>query len=58
MGNLQNLLNEVDAILNSSETIDKQAPLSQDDELHNALDQHFGYNTFREGQQKNNRINT
>lgn len=52
MGNLQNLLNEVDAILNSSETIDKQAPLSQDDELHNALYQHFGHNTFRHGQQE------
>ena len=52
MGNLQNLLNEVDALLNSSETIDKQAPLSQDDELHNALDQHFGHNTFRHGQQE------
>ena len=39
MGNLQNLLNEVDAILNSSETI-------------NALDQHFGHNTFRYGQQE------
>ena len=52
MGNLQNLLNEVDAILNSSEKIDKQAPLSQDDELHKALKKHFGHDTFRNGQRE------
>ena len=50
MGNLQNLLNEIDAILNSTETIDTHASISQDDELHKALDQHFGHNTFRHGQ--------
>lgn len=56
MGNLQNLLKEVDNYLNSSQDLQTQPPLAQpetqDDELLNALNQHFQYGTFRSGQRE------
>lgn len=56
MGNLQDLLNEVDAILNSTNATQIQTSIAQnekqDNELTNALSKYFGYNTFREGQQE------
>ncbi len=56
MGHLQNLLNEVDAILKSTENTQAKAPIAQqekpDNELVNALQQYFGYEYFRKGQQE------
>ena len=56
MGNLQDLLKEVDAILNSSDGLQTQIPLAQpeeqDDELLKALQQYFQYDTFRHGQRE------
>lgn len=56
MGNLQNLLKEVDDILNSSGDLQTQPPLAQlekqDDELLKALQQYFQYDTFRHGQRE------
>ena len=56
MGNLQDLLKEVDAILNSSDGLQTQIPLAQpeeqDDELLKALQQYFQYDTFRRGQRE------
>lgn len=56
MGNLRNLLKEVDDILNSSNDVATQKPLAQpekqDDELLNTLNQYFGYNDFRHGQRE------
>ncbi len=52
MGNLQDLLKQVDSFLNTSEHIDVVTPNSQDSKLQNALDQHFGYTTFRHGQEE------
>ncbi len=52
MGNLQDLLKQVDSFLNTSEHIDAVTPNSQDSKLQNALDQHFGYTTFRHGQEE------
>lgn len=56
MGNLQNLLKEVDDILNSSGDLQTQPPLAQlekqDDELLKALQQYFQYNSFRHGQRE------
>lgn len=54
MQNLQDLLKEVDDLLNSSEP--SQVPIGQkaeqNDELLDALCQHFGYTAFRHGQQE------
>lgn len=53
MGNLQNLLKEVDDILNSSGDLRTQSSLAQlekQDELLKALHQYFQYDTFRHGQ--------
>ncbi|MDE0634594.1 MAG: RecQ family ATP-dependent DNA helicase [Candidatus Poribacteria bacterium] len=56
MGNLQNLLKEIDDILNSSGDLQTQPPLAQlekqDDELLKALQQYFQYDTFRHGQRE------
>ncbi len=56
MGNLQNLLDEVDAILTPTDKPNIQKPIAQnekqDNELINTLIQHFGYDAFREGQQE------
>ncbi len=56
MGNLQNLLKEVDDILNSSGDLQTQSALAQlekqDDELLKALQQYFQYDTFRHGQRE------
>lgn len=56
MGNLQNLLKEVDDILNSSGELPTQSALAQlekqDDELLKALQQYFQYDTFRHGQRE------
>lgn len=56
MGNLQNLLKEVDDLLNSSDVLQTQPPLAQpekqDDELLKALQQYFQYDTFRHGQRE------
>lgn len=52
MANLQDLLNQVDSYLKSSENIESIAPNSQDNELQNALYENFGYRTFRHGQQE------
>ena len=53
---MQNLLNEVDALLNSTENTQSQTPIAQDEkqdnELLTALQQYFGYDTFRDGQQE------
>ena len=54
MGNLQNLLKEVDDLLNSSDDLQTQLPLAQpaeqDDELLKALQEYFQYDAFRHGQ--------
>ena len=52
MANLQDLLKQVDSYLKSTENIEEIAPNSQDSELQNALDENFGYRTFRHGQQE------
>ncbi len=56
MGNLQNLLKEVDDILNSAGDLRTQSSLAQlekqDDELLKALQQYFQYRTFRHGQRE------
>lgn len=52
MENLQNLLKQVDSYLNSAENIEREATNSQDNELQNNLDQHFGFKTFKHGQQE------
>ncbi|MCY4402772.1 MAG: RecQ family ATP-dependent DNA helicase [Candidatus Poribacteria bacterium] len=56
MGHLQNLLNEVDEILKSTNESQIQTPLvhheKQENELTKALSQYFGYDYFREGQQE------
>ena len=52
MANLQDLLKQVDTYLKSPENIEAIAPNSQDSELQNALDENFGYRTFRHGQQE------
>lgn len=49
MANLQDLLKQVDTYLKSTENIESD---SQDSELQNALDENFGYRTFRHGQQE------
>lgn len=52
MANLQDLLKQVDTYLKSAKNIEAIAPNSQDNELQNALDENFGYRTFRHGQQE------
>ncbi len=52
MANLQDLLKQVDSYLKSTENIETIASNSQDSELQNALDENFGYRTFRHGQQE------
>ena len=56
MGNLQNLLKEVDDILNLSGDLRTQSSLAQlekqDDELLKALQQYFQYKIFRNGQRE------
>ena len=52
MANLQDLLKQVDSYLKLTENIESIAPNSQDSELQNALDENFGYRTFRHGQQE------
>ena len=56
MGNLQNLLKEVDDLLNSSDDLRTQPPLAQpaeqDDKLLKALHQYFQYDAFRHGQRE------
>lgn len=52
MGNLQDLLKQVDSFLNTDENVASVAPNSQDSELRNSLFEHFGYKSFRHGQQE------
>ncbi len=52
MGNLQDLLKQVDSFLSSTDDLDTIAPTSEDNEIENALFEHFGYSTFRHGQQE------
>ncbi len=54
MKNLQDLLKEVDAILDSADTPDAiaTAPVSPTDQLLAGLQMHFGYTSFRKGQRE------
>ncbi len=52
MGNLQDLLKQVDSFLSSTDDLETIAPTSKDNEIENALFEHFGYRIFRHGQQE------
>ena len=56
MGNLQNLLREVDGLLNSDVNLEieqsEELPDVKDDKLHTALQENFQYNSFRRGQRE------
>lgn len=52
MGNLQDLLKQVDSFLSSTDDLETIAPTSEDNEIENALFEHFGYRIFRHGQQE------
>ncbi len=52
MEDLQNLLKQVDSFLNTTENTEPEATNSQDKKLQNALFQHFGFMTFKHGQQE------
>ncbi len=56
MGNLQNLLREVDDLLNSDVNLEieqsEELPDVKDDKLHTALQEHFQYNSFHHGQRE------
>ena len=52
MGNLQDLLKQVDSFLGSTDQLESIAPTSEDTEIQNALFQHFGFKTFKHGQQE------